>query len=683
MRWRRFLRLLGEPRARKWARRTLLISCALIVLLVGSLVIAWHRSPFPLERLGQWGESSLIRDSEGASLMASVGPGDHWRLPVGLDEMSPWLVRATIAVEDERFMKHEGVDFIAVGRAVRDNLAKGRRVSGASTLTMQICRMMDDRERTYSAKAIESFRALQLERLRNKDEILEIYLNTAPYGGNVRGVEAAAQRYFGRSARELSLGEAALIAGLPQSPERYRPDREFERALKRRRTVLRRMIELELITEEMRVVVESQPVKLFPRRRTSIGRHAATMALQHRPRGGQMTLNSEIQFEIERLVRAHGETLPSGTQIAVVVLEISTGNLAALQGSLNFDGPFVGQVNGALAWRSPGSLLKPFVYAAAFEARRLAPESVIHDVPINRAGWGPRNFDREFRGQVTTAEALRASLNIPAIHVAQTMGLRRCAGYMESVGVRWRGEAPARAGAGWVVGAAEVRLLDVVNAYATLGRGGVHREVRVFGSEPEEPRRVISGNVCRAIDEILSSKAGAPTGMAGRSSDDVPWFIWKTGTSSGRRDAWAAGHNRRYAIGVWAGRFHGGGRPEYVGASAAEPLLAQLFDLPMIRNSETPKRAGRIQVLNPLPPPAELAVDLRILSPRNGAVYVSTTTWASIHAKANKSDALTWFLDGAQVGKALRGPLSVAPGSHRLLCVSATGASAQVEFIVR
>lgn len=683
MSWRQFRDFVRGPRFQTWAKRSCLIGGALAVLFLGALVVAWHQCPFPLERLGQWGESSVIRDSEGGTLLGSVGPGDQWRLPVRLDQMSPWLVKATIAVEDERFPDHRGVDPIAVCRAVFDNLSQGRRVSGASTLTMQICRMMDDRDRTYSAKVIESFRALQLERLKNKDEIVEIYLNTAPYGGNVRGVEAAAQRYFARSARELSLGEAALIAGLPQSPERYRPDRALDRALARRQTVLRRMAELGFISEETRKSVELQPVALSRGGRRAIGLHEAVMALQRRPGGGITTLVPEIQFEMERLIRAHEMRLPAGTQIAAAVIEISTGNLAALQGSAGFDDPHVGQVNGALAWRSPGSTLKPFVYAAAFESRRLSPESIVHDVPIDRAGWAPRNFDHEFRGPVTVAEALRASLNIPAIHVAEAMGASRCAGFMESAGLQWRGDAVQQAGAGIVVGAADARLLDVVNAYATLGRGGVYRPVRLFHDACGESRRVVSENVCRTIDEILSATARIPAGQAGRSSDRGAWFMWKTGTSSGRRDAWAVGHNRRFAIGVWVGRFYGAGRPEYVGAEVAEPLLAQFFDLAMIRNLEPPPTPGRIEVLNPLPPPVELAGDLRILSPRDRTVFVATSDTAKIYAKANRGDGLTWFLDGARAEAASSGPLRATRGKHRLLCVSATGASARVEFIVR
>lgn len=683
MRWRRIREALGRPRVRLWVRRAILAGCALLTIFAMGAVVAWHRSPFPLERLGQWGESSVIRDSEGVTLLASVGPGDQWRLPIPLEQMSPWLVKATIAVEDERFMNHGGVDAIAVCRAVCDNVLKGRRVSGASTLTMQLCRMMDDRERTYTAKAIESFRALQLERLKSKDEIVELYLNTAPYGGNVRGVEAAAQRYFGRSARELSLGEAALIVGLPKSPERYRPDRAMDRALIRRRTVLRRMSELDLISEATRKLVESQPVELVRRANRTLGRHAAVLALQRRPGGGTTTLDPGIQFELERLVRAHQATLSEGTQIAAAVVEISTGNLTALQGSTDFDDAFVGQVNGALAWRSPGSTLKPFVYAAAFEIRRLASESFVHDVRIDRAGWSPRNFDGEYRGRVTVSEALRESLNIPAIHVAETLGLNRCAGYLESVGVQWRGAAADAAGAGLVVGAAEVRLLDLVNAYATLGRGGVHRPVRFFHDESGESRRVISGNVCRVIDEILSSTTRLPAGMEGRTSETAPWFMWKTGTSSGRRDAWAVGHNRRYALGVWVGRFYGTGRPEYVGGKVAEPLLARLFGLSAIQNLEAQRAPDAIQVLNPLPPPKELANELRILSPSDSTVFIATSATANIYARANQDDGVMWFLDGARVEEASFGPLSVPRGRHRLLCVSDVGASAGVEFIVR
>ncbi len=207
--------------------------CALVAPII--LAAAWVCFPFPEERLDRWGESPVVRDATGAPILQRVsGETEHWRMPVELDEMSPWVVKATIALEDERFHEHMGVDPLAVGRAVRDNVLNLRRVSGASTITMQVCRMMDDRKRTYAAKAVESFRALQLEAIREKEQILETYLNIAPYGGNIRGVEAAAQRYFGVSVKELSLAEAALIAGLPQSPERLRPDRNLKAALARR-----------------------------------------------------------------------------------------------------------------------------------------------------------------------------------------------------------------------------------------------------------------------------------------------------------------------------------------------------------------------------------------------------------------------------------------------------------------
>ncbi len=604
--------------------------------------------------------------------------------------MSPWLAKATIAVEDERFRRHCGVDFIAVCRAVRDNALAGRRVSGASTLTMQLCRMMDDRDRTYAAKAIESFRALQLERLLNKDEILERYLNVAPYGGNLRGVEAAARRWFGRGAAELSLGEAALLAGLQQSPERLRPDRFLKRAMARRRVVLRRMEETGAITGALRREAESQPVKIVSGdddpalSLTGTPGHFTALALQRRPRGGMTTLDSRLQADVGRLARAHAEGLPEGTQIAVVAIEVQGAGVEAMLGSLEFNDPAGGQVNGALAWRSPGSALKPFVYGAAFEAGRLAPDSTVYDVVIDSADWNPRNFDRVYRGPVRVDEALRLSLNVPAVHVAEALGPRRCEGFMAAAGVRFRGDAARRAGAGLAVGGAEARLLDVVNAYATLARGGEFRRPVFFVDEVSESRPAISADVCAALDEILSSRARRPNGMEIRRYGDTPWFMWKTGTSSGRRDAWAAGHNGRHAIGVWVGRFAGGGRSEYVGATAAEPLLAELFDLPQIRAVCGPiGEFTRIRATNPLPPPAETGGRLRILAPAEGASFVAVDGTVPVHAKANSDGPLSWFLNGRRQADASRGPIAAGPGRHRLLCVDSAGGAHTVEFFVR
>ena len=648
-----------------------------------ALAVAWRALPFPTDRLDRWPASPVVTDAAGGALLMRVSADDQWCSPVSFDEVSPWLVQATVAVEDERFFTHPGVDPIAVLRAVGQNAAAGRTVSGASTLTMQVCRMIEDRPRTLKAKAIESVHALQLERMRDKRQILAAYLNMAPYGGNLRGAAAAARVYFARRPADLTLGEASLLAGLPQAPSRFRPDRHLAAAIERRKTVLRRMVELGMITAAQRDVATDEPVTIRPRLRTLRAPHAAYLALQRRPRGGRTTIRADIQAAVERAVADHALALPAGSQLAVVVIDIEAAAIVAMVGSLDADEPRQGQVNGATARRSPGSALKPFIYAAAFEAGRLGPEAAVYDVPIQRAGWSPQNFDRTFSGTVSAADALRRSLNVPAILVTEAVGIDRCIGLLTSAGVVLPSDARARGGLALAVGAIEVTLLDLTNAYATLGRGGVHCPARLLADEPRPSRRAVTTNVCDAVAEILSTARRRPRGMQDLPDADVPWFMWKTGTSAARRDAWAVGHNRKFAVGVWAGRFAGTGRVEYVGSEAAEPLLATLMALGDLRSDEPPADPRPIVVRHAIAPPAPLSPEPRILAPSAGDTFVAVTGKAIVRPRANRTTGLAWFLNGRLLTGRRPMRLELAPGGYELRCADPTGRAAAVRFSVR
>ncbi len=676
------MKLLTKKIAIKVLKLLLKISVIAVVLSVFALILAWILFPFPEERLEKWAASPTVLDVNDRELMGIVGLDEHWCRPIPLEEMSPWLVQATIAVEDERFYSHSGVDTLAVVRATVQNIAAKRIVSGASTLNMQLCRMMDNRPRSLKAKIIESFRALQLNQLKSKDDILELYLNAAPYGGNLRGVEAASLKYFGRHAKDLSLGQAALIAGLPQSPSRYRPDRHLETALKRRNIVLHRMVEEGMITEHQLEQAQSGPIDIQSRPRKRTATHAAWFALKHRPMGGRSTINIDIQRQVEHLSREHLKRLPRETELAVVVINIEDSGIVSMLGSGNPADPVDGQINGALVKRSPGSALKPFVYAAAFEAGRLNGESIVYDIPISRGGWAPSNFDRTFSGRLTAAEALQRSLNVPAILVAEAVGLARCCGVIEAVGIHLPSDAPRRGGLALAVGGIEVRLLELTNAYATLGRNGIRGKLRIFESEPASYVRVLSQNVCREISDILSSRRRRPVGMETALPEDIPWFMWKTGTSSGRRDAWAVGHNRRYAIGIWIGRFRGTGRVAYVGAEAAEPLLAELFNLPILRAYDDPSPAMPIRVHRPLPVPRELGGNLRITAPSDGDVFICQDGSAVVHTSVNRTEGISWFLNGKLSQSNVVSRLVLTPGKYTLRCVDKTGQSSSVTFSV-
>ena len=608
-------------------------------------------------------------------------PWDQWRLPVPLAQISPWLIKATLALEDERFELHPGVDPIAVLRASGSNLAAGKVVSGASTLDMQVCRMLTGGRRNFSNKLREAAGAFRLNAIKSKAEILAIYLNMAPYGGNLRGVEAASRSYFGKKAAELSLAEAALLAGLPQSPERLRPDRCLSAALERREKAFSRMVELEMITPEMAedARLETLSIKGGAPVPPKVP-HFALDALARRPSGGHTLLDLTLQREVERLLQAHLHRLVDGTEIAAVIIEIDDGAVVAMAGSTDFRDPVDGQVNGSLATRSPGSTLKPLVYAAAIEQGRIAHDTILKDLPSTFSGWAPRNYDRTFSGDVTVEEALRRSLNIPAVFLAREIGLPRSLGVMEACGVKLPADAAARGGLSLVLGGVETNLLSLTNAYATIGRGGVRMKPRFFADESKESFRVLQVLTCSWIDRMLSSRRHPPSG---RSSREISWFMRKTGTSAGKRDAWTLGHNGRYAVGVWVGRFSGMGDEAFVGSVAAEPLLADLFDLSLVRVDAEPVLPEPLVVRRPIEPPQKISEKLAILFPEDGATYQATADHVVLQPRATVKGDLQWFLNDRLLDEDAVSRLELVKGAHVLSCLPASGDGATIRFRVR
>jgi penicillin-binding protein 1C len=560
-------------RWKKYLRRGCLLAAGVLLAAGASFWILDRLYPFPMQSLEQLPSSVRLEGWDATALQIQLGSDEQWRRPVPLDAISLHLVAATIAVEDHRFYEHHGVDPLAILRAATQNVLGGEVISGASTISMQLVKMISaPAPRDWRTKAVEAFRALQLERLLTKQEIIEQYLNLAPYVGNHRGAESAALALFGKHAGDLSLDEATLLAGLPQAPTRYAPSLHAERALARRDRVLEAAVRAGQLSQSTALQAAAAPLILNSTERPKLAPHFSAMALGRRPGGGRSTLDAHFQQRAEELVARHARALPAGSDIAVCVIELESAAVRALVGSADPSDPLDGQVNGATAWRSPGSALKPFIYAAGFEAHVLDASSILEDSAIELAGWRPQNFDGDFSGRVSVQDALRRSLNIPAILAAKRAGLQRVIGVLESAGVKFRGQSARRAGLGLATGAAEVRLIDLTNAYATLGREGVFVRLRLFEDEARESRRVLSSETCAALHQILSSENRVP-----ELSPEAPRFCWKTGTSSGFRDAWALGHDERYAIGVWVGHFSGAGDPAFVGAEAASPLLVDLF----------------------------------------------------------------------------------------------------------
>ena len=561
------------------------------ILLAATVLVLHNLYPFPTETLDR-PAALVVLDREGAPLRFFLPADDQWRLPVTLDDLPPELIEALISSEDRWFRRHPGVNPLAIARAAWQNLRAGRVVSGGSTLTMQIARMASPARRTVGAKLEEALRALQLERLYSKDELIELYLNRAPFGGNLEGVGAASFFYFGKRPAQLSIGEIALLVALPRSPSAYDPTRDPETARRARDRVLAQLAERGAITPREAADATRQPVPAVRRPVPFAAPHFARWVARQEKRSPVLvtTLDRRLQTRAEAQVRRRlAELRPAGIgNAAVVVLERSSRELRAMVGSGGFfERAFQGQINGVLARRSPGSTLKPFLYALALDRGEIIPDSYLLDLPTDFAGYVAENYDGEYQGRVVAREALTRSLNAPAVRLLSRVGLDEFLELLRAGGLRTLDRSAGEYGLPLVLGAGEVTLLGLTNLYATLAEGGSSQPVRWRSGNcsvlpcdqpvPSPPGRLLSSEAAWAVSEILQEVRRPDLPSAWRLATDVPTVAWKTGTSYGHRDAWAVGFSGRYAVGVWVGNFDGTPRHGISGAEHAAPLLFDLF----------------------------------------------------------------------------------------------------------
>jgi penicillin-binding protein 1C len=546
--------------------------------------------------------STIVVDHDGRLLTAYTTADGRWRLPAEIASVDPRFLKMLVAYEDRRFHEHAGVDPLATGRAALQAVGNGRIVSGASTLTMQTARLVEGRpERTLARKLMESARALQLERRLSKDEILSLYLALAPYGGNLEGVRAASLAYFGREPDRLTIGQAALLVALPQSPEWRRPDRHPEAARKARDRVLDRMVGLRVLTAEEAAAGKHEAVPTarlaFPR----LAAHAARSAVEAHPdeRILRLTIDRDLQASLEALARERTAALGQKLSAAIVVMDAETGAIAARVGSPELlDDARNGHVDMSLAVRSPGSTLKPFIYALAFEAGIAHPETLIEDRPSAFGSYAPKNFDQSFMGTVTAREALRQSLNVPAVKLLEAVGPTRLAVRLADVGVELalpRPEAPTLAIG---LGGVGIRLVDLTALYAAFVGGGFAPVPFELADAPPVPsRRLIDPVAAWYVADILAGTP--PPANAARHR-----IAFKTGTSYGYRDAWAIGFDGRHVVGVWVGRPDGAAVPGLVARTAAAPLLFDAFARVSPRRAPLPRAPGGalIATTGTLPP---------------------------------------------------------------------------------
>jgi penicillin-binding protein 1C len=537
--------------------------------------------PLPLEKLHR-PQSQIVEDRDGRPIRIFLAADDRWRLPLAFDEASPVLVETIVASEDRWFHRHPGVNPLSVLRAAWSNLRAGRIVSGSSTIPMQIARMIEPKDRTVSGKIWESLRAMQLEWRFSKEELLELYLNLIPMGGNLEGVGAAAHFYFGKHPSQIVLGEAALLAVLPRSPNDFDPIRRPQAALRVRDRLLDALEMRGDFSPEQVAAARRHPLPQTRRAAPFSAPHFSLLARSWRPteRRLRTSLDLNLQRSAEQLVGQRIQELRSQgiENVAVVALDNRTRTVRALVGSAGFhEERFQGQVNGALAARSPGSALKPLLFALALERGIIIPDSVLLDVPIDFSGYAPENYDGTFRGKTSAGAALVQSLNVPFVRLLHQYGVADFHYFLNRAGISSLTQPPTHYGLSLILGSGEVNLLELTNLYATLAQGGLHRPWSVLAeSEPPEDR-LFSPEAAWLTGRHLTQLRRPDLPSSWRQSRDAPAIAWKTGTSFRHRDGWAVGYDDDVSIGVWVGNFSGEPRKGLSGAEHAAPLLFDLF----------------------------------------------------------------------------------------------------------
>ena len=572
--------------------------------------------------------SGELRDRSGRLLHAFLNREQQWCFARQLEDFSPRLVQATIATEDQRFHRHWGVDPAALLRACLQNARRRGIASGASTLSMQVVKLADRMPRSVAGTAIQAWRALRLEAGAEKAEILCAYLNKAPYGLNLVGAETAARRYFGKPASELTIPEAALLAGLPKSPAAYEPIEHPRRATARRNHVLRRMRDEGYISREEYGWAVKAPLNArwheFPR----VAPHLA-VKLRGRLAGEaavRSTLDGELQARTEEKLRKYlGRFEGEVNNAAVIAVDVESASVLVRAGGVDFFGLEDGaQVDLCEARRSPGSTLKPFTYALALEQNRLYPGECLLDDTLDLGKYCPENFEGDYNGLVTATEALQLSLNIPAIMTLERIGGEALHGFLRRAGLSTLTQPAGYYGLGLTVGDCEARLDELTAAYTMLADLGVYRPLRLIADAPMEPgARLLSRGTALAMYNMLEQPFPHETDPElVRTSGIRTRVCWKTGTSAGYHDAWTFVYNQQYVVGVWVGNSGSGTSKRLVGARAALPLAASIFRMLPSRSAPAWPEAGEdlkpVQVcaLSGLPASEWCSAKKEVLIPR-------------------------------------------------------------------
>ena len=657
---------------RRLEKRVFATIAAVVFTLSLAIPAAWNgylEHLGPLDLAGSLTGSTLVVDRDGRLLRAFTLPDGRWRLPVTSGEVDPRYVAMLLAYEDGRFYDHDGVDLRAMTRAAWQWATRGHVVSGGSTLTMQVARLLEPRDlRTLPAKLRQMTRAWQMERRIRKAGVLDRYLTLAPFGGNLEGARAASLAYFGKEPRKLTMAEAALLVALPQAPEARRPDKFPEAARRARALVLDRVAARGVITAEEANASKREPVPTTRRDFPALAAHAAEEAVAADPKARvlRLSLDARLQAKLELLAKDSVERLGPKLSTAIVVVDNASGEIRARVGAVDYmDASRDGAIDMSRAPRSPGSALKPFIYALAFEEGLAHPETVLFDRPARYGAYAPENFDLGYQGTVTARKALQMSLNLPAIEVLAEVGPSSFLARLHGAGAEIALPKDTPIGLAIGLGGLGVSLVDIARLYAGLARGGEAPALieRLDGAPPIiGPKRVTDPVAAFYIEDILRGSPPPANALSGRIS-------FKTGTSYGFRDALAIGFDRGTTIAVWVGRPDNGPTPGLIGRQAAAPILFDAFarlgrDIELIH---APKGVLRVATSAELPPPlrhlrrdapktiaAAGAPALKIAFPPDGAkidLGLKDGAQAQLSLKAlGGALPLTWFVNGAPVG---------------------------------
>ncbi len=555
--------------------RKLFISISILVLLYALLNLI-----FPLPDKIEY--STIITDAKGEVIHAFLTKDQQWRMKTDLSEISPLLKKTIVEKEDKYFYWHPGFNLLSIARAAFSNLIHLKRTSGASTITMQVARALEPKRRNLFGKCVEVFRAVQLETRYSKDEILQLYLNLVPYGGNIQGVKAASLLYFNKNPDHLSLAEITALSIIPNRPSSLVLGKNNDKIIQQRNRWLHKFAADHVFSQKEIQDALEEPLTA---RRRAVPNLLPQLSYKLKRQGGtniRSLIDINMQGKIEKLVTDYVRDLKLKNihQAAVVVIDNKTHGVVSYVGSADFhDTTDGGQVNGAAAVREPGSTLKPLLYGLCIDNGLLTPKMMITDVAVNYQGYAPENYDRRWNGFVTMSYALEHSLNIPAVKSLHALGKDKMIRALALCDFRQIRKDQQKLGLSMILGGCGASLEELTGLFSCFANEGIYVKTLYGGKDTiQKKTRILSEASDYIITDILSQINRPDFPLQWESTEHLPKIAWKTGTSYGKRDAWSIGYNQQFTIGIWVGNFSGVGNPELSGANVATPLLFKIFN---------------------------------------------------------------------------------------------------------